>query len=54
MTNTFTPRHCAVCGALESDLATELVLDHDSGDVVHVRAGLYRCGVMVLADEVTP
>lgn len=44
-------RRCNQCGALESDLTVTLVVDQVTGDVVHLRSGLFHCGVMV-TDEV--
>jgi hypothetical protein len=47
-------RHCDSCGVLESDLRAVLVVDNH-GDVVHLRDGLFVCGVMAeVVDEVTP
>jgi hypothetical protein len=53
MTNDWTLRRCDSCGVLESDLRAVLVVDNH-GDVVHLQDGLFRCGVVVDVDEVTP
>jgi hypothetical protein len=39
-------RCCNHCGAREDDLTLTLVVQV-TGDVVHLRSGLFRCGVMV-------
>jgi hypothetical protein len=51
MTQDWTLRRCSVCGVLESDLRAVLVVD-SVGDVVHLRDGLFACGVMAeVVDE---
>ena len=56
MTGDWIMRRCDSCGVLGSDLRAVLVVDRDTGDVVHV-AGLSRCGIVVDVlerGEVTP
>jgi hypothetical protein len=43
-------RRCDSCGILEADLRAVLVVD-SGGDVVHLRDGLFRCGVMAEVDD---
>lgn len=50
MTTDWCIRRCDSCGILEADLRAVLVVD-SGGDVVHLRDGLFRCGVMAEVDD---
>ena len=55
MMQDWTLRRCSECGVLESDQRAVLVVDR-GGDVVHLRDGMFPCGVVVDVtqhDEVT-
>jgi hypothetical protein len=54
MTTDWCIRRCASCGVLESDLRASLVVERDTGNVVHI-AGVSRCGTMVdIPEDTTP
>jgi len=54
MTRDWTLLRCSTCGVLESDLRASLVVERDTGNVVHI-AGVSRCGTMVdIPEDTTP